>query len=341
MKTLVTGGSGFIGSAIVRALLLRGHKVKVLVRKNSDLSNLRNLSVELIYGDLSDKNSLKRALRDCHALFHTAAHYRIWDKDPAQFYKINVDGTSNIMSAALKTGIKRIVFTSSVAALGAAMGNNSAGEITKVNPYFIKGHYKRSKFLAERLVLKLIKENSLPAVIVNPTAPVGPGDIRPTPTGRMIREAALGKIPAYVDTGLNIVHVDDVAEGHLLAFKRGEIGEKYILGGENMSLKQILTIIAKLTNRRPPKIRLYPDLILPLAYLTETWARLTNGPEPMLTVDGVRLSRQRMYFSSNKARTQLGYHSRAAEKAIADAVRWFQSQPADISTEKIPVIREQ
>ncbi|WP_020564559.1 hopanoid-associated sugar epimerase [Methylosarcina fibrata] len=326
MKTLVTGANGFIGSAVVRALLEKGEEVKALVRINSDCRNFRNLPVELVYGDLTDEASLAKALKGCRSLFHVGAYYRLWARDPSLFYKINVEGTRNIMVAALNAGVERIVYTSSIAALGMAPEGGSADEETPVDPGIRKGHYKQSKYLAEAEVSRLIKERSLPAVIVNPTAPVGPGDIKPTPTGRVIRDAAFGRIPAFVDTGLNIAHVDDVAKGHIQAFERGQVGERYILGGENLSLKQILETIAGRTHNRPPKVRLSPRMVLPLAYAAEAWARVTDGEEPMITVDGVRLSRYRMYFSSDKARQRLGYRPRPADKALVDAVAWFQGE---------------
>lgn len=333
MKTLVTGGNGFIGSAIVRALVERGDDVRVLVRINSDVSNLRKLPVELVYGDLADTTSLGKALKGCNVLFHVAAFYRLWAQDSSLFYKINVEGTRNLMLAAHKSGVERIVYTSSIAALGTATEGFSANEETPVNSRLKKGHYKQSKFIAELEVLKLVKELGLPAIIVNPTAPVGPGDIKPTPTGRLIRDAAFGRIPAFVNTGLNIVHVDDVARGHLLAMERGRMGERYILGGENMSLKRILETIAAMTQNRPPKVNLSPNLILPIAYAAETWARLTDGNEPMITVDGVRLSKQLMYYSSDKAQKKLGYQSRSAEQALSDAIAWFLSGAKDHTTE--------
>lgn len=333
MKTLVTGANGFIGSAIVRALLDKGDEVRALVRSDSDCRNLEMLPVELAYGDLTDASSLVKALKGCRSLYHVGAFYRLWTRDPSLFYKINVEGTRQIMLAALSSGVERIVYTSSIAALGMALQGCSADEDTPIEPSQKKGHYKQSKYLAEAEVLRLVKEQSLPAVIVNPTAPVGPGDIKPTPTGRLIRDAALGRIPAFVDTGLNIVHVEDVAKGHMLAFEHGQVGEKYILGGENMSLRQILEIVANLTGNRPPRIRLSPGIVLPLAYAAETWARLTDGDEPMVTVDGVRLSRQVMYFSSDKAKQQLGYQARSAEEALADAVSWFRSEAVDCSAE--------
>lgn len=339
MKMLVTGANGFIGSAVVRALLERGDDVRALVRANSDCRNFRKLPIELAYGDLTDTASLAKALKGCQALFHVGAFYRLWTRDSSLFYKINVEGTRNIMLAALAAGVERIVYTSSIATLGMATEGSGANEETAVNPQIKKGHYKQSKYLAEAEVLRLIKERSLPAVIVNPTAPVGPGDIKPTPTGWVIREAALGRIPAFVNTGLNIVHVDDVAKGHLLAFEHGRVGEKYILGGDNMSLRQILETVANLTDQRPPRIRLSPNLVLPLAYMAETWAHFTHGNEPMITVDGVRLSRQLMYFSSDKARKQLGYQARTAESALADAVAWFQTEAGDCSIEVLSIPR--
>jgi dihydroflavonol-4-reductase len=326
MKILITGANGFIGSAVVRKFLEQGYDVRALVRRNSDCRNLRYLPIELFYGDLTAVSSLAAALKGCRALIHVGAFYHLWHQDPSQFYKINVEGTRNLMLAALAAGVERIVYTSSVATLGAATEQDVANEKTEINPDAKFGHYKQSKFLAEAGVLELVKEQYLPAVIVNPTAPIGPGDIKPTPTGRLIRDASFGRIPAFVNTGLNIAHVDDVAEGHFRAFKDGMVGEKYILGGENMSLEKILATIASLTQRRPPRIRLSPELVLPLAYLTEAWARLTQGNEPMITVAGVKLSRQLMYFSSDKAREQLGYRPRPAIEAITDAISWFQAE---------------
>ena len=339
MKTLVTGGNGFIGSAVVRALVERGDDVRVLVRTDSDISNLRRLPVELVYGDLTDTDSIAKALKGCSVLFHVGAYYRLWAPDSSLFYKINVEGTRNIMLAAHKAGVGRIVYTSSIAALGTASEDLSANEDTPINTRLKKGHYKQSKFMAESEVLKLVNELALPAIIVNPTAPVGPGDIKPTPTGRLIRDAAFGRIPAFVNTGLNIVHVDDVAKGHILALEHGQIGERYILGGENMTLKRILETIADMTHNRPPKVSLSPNLVLPLAYATETWARLTDGNEPMITVDGVRLSKQLMYFSSDKAQHKLGYQPRTAEKALSDAVAWFQSETKDHTAQLYSISR--
>ncbi len=263
MNTLITGASGFVGSAVLRQLIAAGHTVRALVRPNSDRRNLIGLSVEIVTGDLTDRRSLDRALTGCSFLFHVAAIYRLWVPHPEEIYKTNVTGTHDIMLAAANAGIKRIVYTSSVATLGLPSDGSPADESTPASLKDMVGHYKRSKFLAEAEVKRLADEEGLPVVIVNPSTPVGPRDLKPTPTGRLILDAALGRMPAYVDTGLNFVHVDDVAIGHLLAFDHGKIGDRYILGAQNMTLKEILTELAMLTGRRPPKIRLPHNLVLP------------------------------------------------------------------------------
>jgi dihydroflavonol-4-reductase len=323
--TLVTGASGFVGSSLVRKLIAAAHQVRVLLRPTSDRRNIEGLPVEVVLGDLADNNSLERALEGCNALFHVAADYRLWARHPQQIYQSNVAGTVNIMQAALKAGVKRIVYTSSVATLGLHADGTPADENTPVTLNDMIGHYKRSKFLAEAEVKRMIAGQGLPAVIVNPSTPVGPRDIRPTPTGRMVLDAACGRTPAYVDTGLNLVHVDDVAQGHLLAFERGVIGERYILGGRNMTLKEILTEVARISGQKPPRMKLPHNLVLPIAYLSEAWAWLTDGPEPRATVDGVRLSKKYMFFSIEKARRELGFKPRPVEDALKDAVEWFRA----------------
>jgi dihydroflavonol-4-reductase len=323
--TLVTGASGCVGSALVRKLIAAAHQVRVLLRPTSDLRNIEGLPVEVVLGDLADKNSLERALEGCNALYHAAADYRLWARHPQQLYQSNVAGTVNIMQAALKAGVERIVYTSSVATLGLHADGTPADENTPVTLNDMIGHYKRSKFLAEAEVKRMIDGQGLPAVIVNPSTPVGPRDIRPTPTGRMVLDAACGRTPAYVDTGLNLVHVDDVAQGHLLAFERGVVGERYILGGRNMTLKEILTEVARISGHKPPRVKLPHNLVLPIAYLSEAWAWLTNGPEPRATVDGVRLSKKYMFFSIEKARRELGFNPRPVEEALKDAVEWFRA----------------
>ncbi len=322
MTTLVTGASGFIGSAVVRALLQAGHEVRVLLRPQSDRSNIEGLSVGVVIGDLADRASLTRAVAGCDTLFHVAADYRIWVPDPDHIYRINVSGTRELMMAAADAGVSRIVYTSSVATLGLNGDGSPADEDTPATISDMIGHYKRSKFLAEQAVHELVEQGGLPAVIVNPSAPVGPRDIRPTPTGRLVVDAARGRMPAYVETGLNLVHVDDVAIGHVLAFERGRIGERYILGAENMSLRDILQAIAEISGKHAPHLRLPHGVVLPLAYVCETWARL-SGTEPWITVDGVRLAKKHMYFSTNKARRELGFDPRPARQALVDAIAWF------------------
>jgi len=284
---------------------------------------LAGLPLEVAVGDLNDRSSLERALEGCDALYHVAADYRLWVPNAEEIYKTNVYGTRNLMLAAFSRGISRIVYTSSVATLGLNPDGSPADEDTPLAFEDMIGHYKRSKFLAEAEVSRLVKEQGLPAIIVNPSTPIGPRDIKPTPTGKMIVEAAAGRMPAYVDTGLNLVHVDDVAEGHILAFKHGQIGQRYVLGGYNMCLKDILAEIAAITGRPCPKIRLPHGLILPIAYVAEAWARIFGLGEPFVTVDGVRLARKFMYFSSEKARHDLGFSSRPVKEALIDAVNWF------------------
>ena len=322
MKSLVTGASGFLGSAVARALLDAGSDVRVLVRPTSRRENLSDLNAEVYEGDLTEPSSLRAALKDCEQLFHVAADYRLWARDPRQIYRSNVDGTINIMDTAREAGVRKIVYTSSVATLGLKQDGSAADEETPTSIQEMIGPYKRSKYLAEQEVIKRSREFGLPVVIVNPSAPVGPRDIKPTPTGRMILDAAAGRMPAYVDTGLNIVHVDDVAKGHLLAAERGGIGERYILGASNMHLKEILTLVAEIAGQKPPRIRLPHAAIMPVAWVSEAIARIT-GIEPRVTVDGVRLARKTMFFTSQKARDQLGYRPRAARLAVDDAVTFF------------------
>ena len=322
MAILVTGASGFVGAAVVRRLIAEDAAVRVLLRPSSDRRNVEGLDVEIVIGDLRDRASLARAVAGCEGLFHVAADYRLWAPRPDEIYAANVEGTRNLMIAAGEAGVGRIVYTSSVATLGVAGDGKPADEDTPVSLADMIGHYKRSKYLAEEVVRGMVVEAGLPAVIVNPSAPVGPRDVRPTPTGRMIVEAATGRIPAFVDTGLNVVHVDDVAQGHLLAWARGETGARYVLGSENMSLRDILGRVTALAGRKAPRVRLPHDLVLPIAYAAEAWARI-SGAEPFVTVDGVNLARKKMFFTSAKAERALGYAPRPAEAAFTDAVAWF------------------
>ena len=321
--SLVTGATGFVGSAVARALLARGRRVRVLARPNSDRRNLAGLAVEIAEGAMEDPRSLARAVAGCRYLYHVAADYRIWVPDPAPMFRANVDGTRDLLTAALDAGAERVVYTSSVATLGLVPGG-SADEETQNSIDDMIGPYKRSKFMAEEVAQGLARERGLPVVIVNPSTPVGPGDIKPTPTGRLIVEAARGQMPAFVDTGLNIVHVDDVAEGHLAAAEKGRIGERYILGGENMALAEILAEVAQAVGRRPPWLRVPHGVLFPVAIGAELAARV-SGRDPFVTLDGVRMSRKKMYFTSEKASRELAYAPRPAREAIADAVTWFEA----------------
>jgi dihydroflavonol-4-reductase len=324
MKALVTGATGFVGAAVARALGAAGWQVRVLVRSGSDRGNLQRLAAEVVEGDLADVGSLEQALAGCEGLFHVAADYRLGARDPEPLYRTNVDGTRNILNAARTAGVARIVYTSSVATIGIPADGSPGDERTPVSLSNMIGHYKRSKYLAEEVARDAARAG-LPVVIVNPSTPVGPGDIKPTPTGQLVLDAAAGRMPAYVDTGLNIVHVDDVAAGHLLAFERGTAGERYILGGEDMTLQTILAQIAQLVGRKPPRIRLPYAAVLPIAYLAEAFAKV-SGRSGRVTLEGVRMSRKRMFFSSGKAVSELGYRWRPPSEAFDDAVRWFRER---------------
>jgi len=327
MTILVTGGTGFVGAALVRRLLADGEHVRALTRAGADTRNLDGLDVEHVVGDLSDLQSLKRALRGCNALYHAAADYRLWVPDPETMHRANVDGTVALMRAAAEAGVERIVHTSSVATLGLHADATPADEDTPSTLADMVGPYKQTKFLAEQRVREMVERERLPAVIVNPSTPIGPRDIKPTPTGQLILDAISGRMPAYVDTGLNVAHVDDVAEGHVLAMRHGQVGRRYILGGENMYLREILGMLAEIHGHRPPRLRLPNGLVLPIAHLAERWARISGRP-PRVTVTGVKLARKRMFFSSDRARRELGYAPRPARQALADAVAWFNAQRA-------------
>ena len=286
-STFLTGATGFVGAAVARLLLEKGHSLRVLSRPRNDRRNLKGLDVEIIEGDLGDSATYSAALKGCANLFHVAADYRIWVPDAAAMNRINIDGTRALMLAALDVGVERIVYTSSVATLGLHKDGTPASENSPVSFADMVGTYKQSKYLAEQEVHRLIATHKLPAVIVNPSTPIGPRDIKPTPTGRIIVDAAKGRMPAYVDTGLNIAHVDDVAMGHWLAFERGKIGERYLLGGDNLALSDILGIVAGMTGRSAPKIKLPRAAIYPIAFGMEIAARLT-GWDPPVTI-GIRL----------------------------------------------------
>ncbi len=325
-RILVTGATGFIGAAVARALLQRGYEVRVLARPQARTDNIDQLDVEVVRGDLRDATSLAVAVDGCQGLVHTAADYRLWAADPNEIYQSNVDGTDVLMQAAMRGGLRRVVYTSSVATLGTRVDGGTVDETADARLEDMTGHYKRSKWLAEQRVLALV-EQGLPAVVVNPSAPLGPRDIKPTPTGQIILDTLRGQMPAYVDTGLNVVHVDDVAAGHVLALERGAVGRRYILGGENLSLRDILTEVCALTGRRVPKVRLPIAAVLPIAHAFELVSRFTGRP-PRVTLEGVRMARAKMYFSSARAEVELGYQARPAHQAIADAVAWFETWSA-------------
>lgn len=322
-SALVTGASGFVGSAIAAALRTSGqYRVVALVRSSSPRTNLDPRDA-VVVGDLNDRASLAAALKGVRFLFHAAADYRLWARDPNEIVRNNVEGTRNVMEEALKAGVERIVYTSSVATLKIGEGAPAA-EANRLSVEAAIGAYKRSKVAAERLVEAMIERDGLPAVIVNPSTPIGPRDVRPTPTGRIILEAASGRMPVFVDTGLNLVHVDDVAAGHLAALKRGRVGERYILGGENVFLADMLADIAHLVGRRPPRLKLPRRMLYPIAYGAEFLARVRGG-EPFATVDGLRMASQHMFFDDAKARRELGYVSRPYREGLAAAIAWFRA----------------
>jgi dihydroflavonol-4-reductase len=323
MTTLVTGATGFVGAAVLRCLAEAGHNVRALVRPTSNRLNLSGVDCQIVTGDLTEPESLKRAVRNCEAVFHVAADYRIWVPDREKMNRVNVQGTIDLILAAAAAGVSRIVYTSSVATLRLRDDGLPADEESQAELSDMIGAYKQSKFLAEREVKRLVADAGIPVIIVQPTAPFGPGDVKPTPTGQFVVEAGAGRMPAYVNTGLNVVHVDDVADGHLLAYEKGAIGESYILGGENRTLQWILETVAELTGQRPPRIRLPHWFLTPIAYVWEGVTRIRGSGEPMMTVDSVRMSRKLMYFSTEKARRELGYSPRPAIEALRDEIDWF------------------
>jgi dihydroflavonol-4-reductase len=324
-RVLITGATGFVGSALVRAFLGAGYSVRALIRSSSPPQNLAGLDVEAILGDLCDPAAVARAVAGVTCVAHAAADYRIWTRDPAAMLRTNVDGTRTVMRAALSAGVERVVYTSSVATLALSANGSAADEASPLDESAAVGPYKRSKVIAERLVEELVRREALPAVIVNPSTPIGPRDIRPTPTGRIILAAASGRMPAFVDTGLNLVHVDDVASGHVAALERGRLGERYVLGGENVLLADMLRDIARLVGRSPPRIKLPRGPLYPLAAGAQMLAAVT-GREPLLTLDGLRMSRQHMFFSAAKAEHELGFRARPYVEALSDAIDWFRAE---------------
>jgi dihydroflavonol-4-reductase len=321
-KVLVTGASGFVGSAVARKLVERGFSVRALVRPTSPRFHLAGLNLEFVEGDLRAPETVRPAMAGVRYLFHVAADYRLWAPDRNEILTNNLTSTQTVMEAALRAGVERIVYTSSVATLAVRTDGTSVDETHPLDEAKAIGAYKRSKVAAERLVERMIAEAKLPAVIVNPSTPIGPRDVKPTPTGRIIVEAAHGRIPAFVDTGLNLVHVDDVADGHLAALERGAVGERYILGGQNVQFAEMLAVIAKLVGRRPPRLRMPRGPIMPIALAAETVARFTKR-EPFVTRDALRMSKYRMFFTTTKAERALGLTARPFTDALADAIGWF------------------
>ncbi|HET6513794.1 MAG TPA: hopanoid-associated sugar epimerase [Thermodesulfovibrionales bacterium] len=323
MRALVTGATGFVGFHVAKVLRERGIHVVALVREGSDSSVLTSLDAELIRGDVRDFDSICRSLKGCSQLYHVAADYRLWVPDPKTMYAINLGGTRNVMEAALRMGVERVVYTSTVGTLSASSKGKPSHEETSAGLREMVGHYKRSKFLAEREVCAFI-ERGLPAVIVNPSTPIGPMDRKPTPTGRIIVDFLNGKIPAYVDTGLNFVDVEDVAIGHWLASLKGKTGERYILGNANLTLREFFGTLARMTGRKPPKVRLPYLPVLMAAYADEAISRLTLR-HPRVPLTGVKMARKYMFFDCSKAVGELNMPQNSVEGAMARAIDWFET----------------
>ncbi|MEJ0007492.1 MAG: hopanoid-associated sugar epimerase [Steroidobacteraceae bacterium] len=323
-RAFITGATGFVGAAVARALVAAGWQLRGLARAGSDRRNLSGLPIEVVTGDLRDPASYAPSLRGCEALFHVAADYRLWAPHPDDLYAINVEGTRALLWAAERAQVPQIVYTSSVATLRLVGDGTVADESSVATVADMIGHYKRSKFLAEQVVQHWadLSPPERRVVIVNPSTPVGPCDVKPTPTGQIVLDAAAGRTPAYVDTGLNVAHVDDIARGHLLALEHGAHGRRYILGGADLTLQEILTQVTQIAGGKPPRIRLPHGVVLPIAHIAEAFARLTGG-NTRITVEGVRMAKKRMYFSSERAMRELHYTWRDPNLAFQDAVRWF------------------
>ena len=326
MKVFVTGATGFVGSQVARALAARGADLRLLVRKTSRISNIEALKADLVYGDLRDAGSLSKGMEGCEAVFHVAADYRLWIPDPDEMYRANVEGTRNIIAAASQAKVKRIVYCSSVATMGFTM-QSAVKPVTEDDPVSeteMIGHYKRSKFLAEQVALEAGR-NGAPVVVVNPTTPVGEMDIKPTPTGRIIVDFLNRNFPAYVDTGLNLADVSSVAEGHILAMEKAKPGERYILGGEDLTLKQILDRLGEITGLPSPTACVPHAVALGFAVFDEFFTGRWLGKEPRATIDAVKMGRKKMYASSAKAERELGYKVIPVDGALRRAVEWFKA----------------
>lgn len=324
MKALVTGATGFIGFHVARQLKKSGFSVRAIVRKGSDISALKSLDIEPFIGDVRDFSSVCTALKGCRHLYHLAADYRIWVPDPERMYEINVQGTRKVMEAALKTGVEKVVYTSTVGVLSACSNGRPSDEDTPVGIEDMVGHYKRSKFIAEKEVCLFI-EKGLPVVIVNPTTPIGTMDRKPTPTGKIIVDFLNGMIPAYLDTGLNFVDVEDVAAAHLLAAQHGRVGQRYILGNKNISLRHFFETLAGMTGLKPPKLRLPYLPVLLASYVNEALSKWITHRHPMIPLTGVRMAKKYMYFDCSKAVKELNMPQNPVEFAIEKAIDWFRN----------------
>lgn len=325
---LVTGATGFIGSHVARYLAQRGEPLRLLVRKTSDRTLIQGLDAQICQGDLKDRTSLRQAVQGCDAVFHVAADYRLWTPDPQEVYATNVDGTRNLLEEARRAGVARFIYTSSIGTIAPSPDGDAVSE-ESISPFRrMVGHYKRSKFLAEREALHAAAAG-LPVVVVNPTAPVGEGDIKPTPTGKIVQDFLKGRMPAYVDTGLNVVDVRDVACGHWLAASRGRVGERYLLGAENLTFRDILQELADISGRRAPRIRLPYSVAWTAGAACQAWSRLSGRP-PAVPLEGVRIARYRMFADCSKARRELGFHPGPVRPALERAVEWFSERdPTD------------
>lgn len=325
MRTLVTGATGFVGSHVARQLVERGDTVRVLVRRSSKVDNLASLDVEPFYGDLQDPESLAQAVKGCERVFHVAADYRLWSRDPRDLYRSNVDGTLNLLRAAKSENVERFIYTSTVGALGIPACGAPGTEETPVKLDDMAGHYKRSKFLAEQEARRFAREESVPVVIVNPSTPVGENDIKPTPTGKIVVDFLNRKMPAYIHTGLNLVDVRDVAAGHLLAAEKGKIGERYILGNQNVTLKELLDTLADITGLRAPRIRMPFGVAYALARVDTLIFGTILRRDPHIPLEAVKMARKHMYFDASKAVRDLGLPQSPINEALAREVDWFRT----------------
>ena len=321
MKVLVTGATGFIGGNVARALLGKGYEVRALVRPDTSTLTLRDTGTETVPGDVRDRESVARALDGCQGVVHCAAIYTFWAPDPRLLYEVNVDGTRTVMEEALRAGVARCVYTSTVSTVGVPAGAVGT-EVDTPSKQYLVGHYKRSKYQAEVEVLEMAKAG-LPVVVVNPTYPVGPWDVKPTPSGRVVVDYMRGRIPAYIDTGMNLVDVEDVAQGHVLALERGKIGERYLLGNQNITLGGMFKLLEEITGIRAPRIKLPLWLALAAGYADELVEGRLMGRTPSIPVEGLKVSRKPMYVSCEKAVRELGLPQSPVEGALEKAVKWF------------------